>query len=67
MTMTKQHFQLIAEVLAETQQGGGNRELDAKADTHNEVVWAFADRLLDTNPNFDHDRFIDVATGKAEQ
>ncbi len=54
---TRQHFQLIAEVLAAADRN----------DTALELAWAFADRLLDENPYFDHDRFIDVATGKKER
>ncbi len=67
MKLSRQTFQLIAEVLASTDPGYGNTELDAKADTHDETVQAFADRLSATNPNFDRDRFIDVATGKRDR
>ena len=62
--MTRKDFQLIAEVLAASQPGHGNTELDAQADTHDSVVIGFADRLATTNPNFDRDRFVAVATGK---
>lgn len=47
--MTRAHFQLIAEVIAEN---GGNEEL----------ATAFADRLYGTNGKFDRDKFVRVAT-----
>ncbi len=58
MTMTRQHFQLIAEVIRTT----GD-------DYQERVKYAlnFANRLASTNPQFDRDRFIDVATGKRER
>lgn len=50
--MTRKDFQLIAEVLS-------NRDDEPK-----DIISRFADRLASTNPNFDRQRFIDVATGE---
>jgi len=57
-TMTRQHFNLIAEVIDDLYMGHDdwNRKLD-------QVANKFADRLEDTNPNFNRDRFIKAATG----
>ena len=59
MSMTKQDFQLIAEVIDDMFMGhhDWNRQLD-------QVASKFAERLATTNPNFDRQRFIDVATGE---
>ncbi len=61
---TRQHFQLIAEVLADATYDweDGEWEFAPKA-----MAELFADRLASTNPQFNRDRFIDVATGKREQ
>ncbi len=50
--MTRQHFQLIADVLNEYE----------FADPEDRVNLAnrFADRLRTTNPNFNRDRFIEA-------
>jgi hypothetical protein len=61
MNMTRQHFQLIADVLREWSQGYDQAE-EAKV-----VAELFADQLTTTNPSFDRDRFIDVATGVRER
>jgi len=45
--MTRKHFQLIADVL---------RDSGAAAD----LVFAMADALATTNPNFDRDRFLEA-------
>ncbi len=59
MRLTRQHFQLIAEVIDDLYMGheDWNRQLG-------QVTTKFADRLASTNPNFDRQRFIDVATGE---
>ena len=59
MKLTRQHFQLIAEVIDDLYLGHDewNRKLD-------QVAGAFADRLATTNPNFDRARFNAVAKGE---
>ena len=61
MKLTRQHFQLIAEVLAETttMNGPDGQEWIDLAYLRNQ----FANRLAETNEQFDRQRFIDVATG----
>ena len=55
--MTRKDFQLIAEVLTQADE---TERIEA-------TVERFADRLATTNPNFDRDRFVAVATGKRER
>ncbi len=62
--MTRKDFQLIAEVLA--QYNPDFLTYDSGV-VHNATIASFADRLADTNPNFDRDRFVAVATGKRER
>ena len=50
-TMTRQHFRLIADVLANNA-------------PHSELAAAFADALAMTNPRFNREAFIKAATGK---
>lgn len=50
MTMTRQDFQLIADVISNLNSDGG--------DPYTYVAEAFADKLADTNPNFDRARFL---------
>ncbi len=59
MQLTRQTFQLIAEAVQDFVHNDPGVTL--------ELAEHFADRLADTNPNFDRDRFIDVATGKRER
>lgn len=56
MTMTRQHFQLIADVLmdARTLTGDDDEMVD-------EVAHLFAAKLATTNENFDRDRFLKAA------
>ena len=64
MQMSRQHFQLIAEVLAHEAMAA--RMLDRGEAAENQVrilTSAFVGRLRNTNDNFDEQRFIDVATG----
>lgn len=68
MKLTRQHFELIAEVLRDTNPTGGEpltpAELQAADDytngaddTHSDIVKLFTDRLAATNPAFDAERF----------
>lgn len=54
-TMTRQDFELIAGVVA---------SIDSKDNTQTYVAELFADRLAETNPRFDRERFIEAATGQ---
>ena len=58
MRLSRQHCQLIAEVIHEWATGYDQSE-EAQL-----VAELFAKRLAGTNPNFDRQRFIDVATGE---
>jgi len=51
MTMTRQHFQLIADVLSDA----------PDVMTHDQVVAAFAAILSHTNPRFDRAKFVRAA------
>ena len=55
-TMTRQHFQLIADAIDEMFMGNThwNRNLE-------QVAHKFADKLAETNPNFNRDRFLTAA------
>lgn len=53
MTMTSQHFQFIAEVLADA-----NDTLTPAA--RSILAREFARRLAETNPNFDRARFLEA-------
>ncbi len=74
MNMSRQHFQLIAEVLADTKteadkltestNGKTSYGWKARSAGINELAHEFADRLTETNPNFDRQQFIAVATGE---
>ncbi len=73
MNMTRQHFQLIAEVLAHRGMAvrmlakdtvKGRAEEAARLVENDLTIIEFATELAHTNPNFDRQRFIDVATGK---
>ncbi len=59
MKLTRQTFELIAEVIDSLYMGHDdwNRKLD-------QVTEAFADRLAETNDLFDRDRFISAAEGE---
>lgn len=54
--MTRRDFVLIAEALY-------NELVNHPNDDHYGMVRRFADRLATTNPSFNRQRFIDVATG----
>ncbi len=56
MTMTRQHFQFIADVIREKFNDPGHRTM---------VAMAFADRLGDTNPRFNRLKFIAACSYKA--
>ena len=60
MKMSRQHFELIAEVLADTQP----LEIPAAINQWQKTISMFADKLAETNPLFDRDRFINAATNK---
>ena len=63
MTMTRQHFELIAEVLSL-----GVDVIDAsEIDMRDRYAKAFADELSRTNPRFDRERFIAAATKGPKQ
>jgi hypothetical protein len=63
--MTRQHFQLIAEVLAQEAMAARVLDRGEAAEEQMRIVTAnFAGRLAQTNPNFDQQRFIDVASGR---
>lgn len=58
--MTRKDFELIAGVLA---------SLDPDVLTNEQHQWiaeAFADRLAETNPNFDRERFMAAASAETE-
>ncbi len=76
MQLTRQTFQLIAETLAYQRAAArilppdtvkGRAESEARLKELDLTTYAFAGKLAATNPNFDRDRFIDVATGKKER
>ena len=79
MEMSRQHFQLIAEVLASLKIWEDLPELQSPesewedgyvfgmAELQREAISAFAARLASTNQNFNTQRFIDVATGERER
>lgn len=56
MTLTRQHFVLIADTI---------RNLPGIHDDHQRftIAESFANRLGQTNPNFDRDRFMLAAAG----
>jgi len=53
MTLTRQCFETIAEVI---------RQLDATAEDRHAIAVAFANRLAGTNPRFDRHRFVLACT-----
>ncbi len=72
-TLTRQHFELIAEVLAYRRAAVGMLAKDtvkgiaaeaAALAELDQVMWALAGKLAETNPLFDRDRFINAAEGK---
>ncbi len=68
MNLTRQHFQMIAEVLA-YQRAAVNvlakgKEAEHRLKELDLTTYAFAGKLATTNPNFDRQRFLDVATGE---
>lgn len=60
MTMTRQHFQLIADVFAAYAKRYGGRT-SAVAD---EIARDMADALADTNRNFDRARFLQACNAE---
>ena len=71
--LTRQTFQLIAEILAYRRMAVGilakdtvkGRAAEAAAlAVLDQIMWAFAGKLADTNPLFDRDRFINTAGGE---
>ena len=71
MKLTRQTFQLIAEVLAYQRTAvrvlAKGKEAEYRLKELDLTTYAFTDKLAATNPNFDRDRFIDVATGKKDR
>jgi hypothetical protein len=65
--MTRKDFELIAGVLADASTKNNldgpyvTEYLAGKWDAIREIAEAFADRLGDTNPRFDIDRFLQAA------
>jgi hypothetical protein len=73
--MTRQHFQLIAEVLAYQRVAAriltadtakGRIEEQARLLELDLTTYAFAGKLAETNPDFDRERFVDAAMGVSE-
>lgn len=58
MTMTRQDFKLIAEVLKDSLPYEDSNSIEAERGYHEMICNAFADRLSSTNPNFDRTRFL---------
>lgn len=59
--MTRQHFQLIADVLATSygrQAGNTGKLADAHREEVRDIAYRFASALRSTNERFDVDRFI---------
>jgi hypothetical protein len=50
-TMSRQHFQFIADTLA-------NLSLALDEEDYDWIVWQFADELENTNERFDREKFI---------
>ena len=61
MRLTRQHFQLIAEVVNDY----GQRHLSEHL--QRQLAKDFADRLAATNSTFNRGRFIGVATGELKR
>lgn len=59
--LTRQHFQLIADTIGELD--FVHEEPGTEGSTRRYVAEVFADALYPTNPRFDRDRFVRVATG----
>ena len=70
MKLTRQHFQLIAETLAEERAWLAKHaenlpnETAAATQTLDNLVNSFADQLAKTNGSFNRERFGAVATGE---
>lgn len=72
-TMTHQHFQLIADVLADAIYDADTLAVEYPAsigwEHHRhelrDLAHEFADRLEETNPNLDRDRFLTAAGASA--
>lgn len=62
MTMTRQHFQLIADefkqVLKTIGQGNGTEYTKGQYDSWYILVMNFTNTLKNTNPQFDTDKFL---------
>lgn len=56
-TMTRQHFQLIADVLKTNKQSAADT-LGGGSSHHELIVREFAEALARTNPNFKRDRVL---------
>lgn len=61
--MTRKDFKLIADVLASLGRDAAHCFDDAG--DRESIARRFAEALSDTNPNFDHARFIEAATNLA--
>jgi len=59
MTMTRQHFEMIARVLRNAQEDYDGESVE---DVFNNLRYEFMRELRSTNPNFDSDRFMRAAT-----
>lgn len=53
MTMSKQHFELIADTINDLFMGHENWQRNL-----NQVAQKFAEALAETNPNFNQERFL---------
>ena len=66
-TMTRQHFNLIAEVLAYQRRAARTlakgKELEHREKELDLTTYMFANKLTETNERFDRDRFIQAAKG----
>ena len=52
MTFSREHFNLIAEIIKMSEEDGGNNE------TREGIARRFADRLERENPRFDRSKFL---------
>lgn len=57
-TMTRQHFQMIADTLAQHK-----AQVRTSPEAHSALVGSFADKLGKTNPQFNRSMFVKAAGG----
>lgn len=68
MTFTKQHFEVVADVLRRARTGvhrTGDTHVGAQFDAF--FVPAVADEMTELNPRFNRAKFIEAVTGQKEQ